>query len=328
MRTTPLSTWTVGDLKADLQSMLGVYTEEDLVSGLILSTINRGVSELYGFNGWADADEYNDYIEIPTVKKVSCSAIAGSGYDTDTKQLKLPANDAINWTNDSGFNSAWINATGTIRDTDAGITYSVKVIKVIDSETIVLVDPLGRTIPSIAAADLTINITTEINKQSDNVNLTHIPVFKQIDSIIKVTYTVQVRKPGDSKSETKVRLAVGPPSINSKDFEGIKFNRHYEDQVLWIREGEWLQFQKGKNLISYGTRKLFFVLQPIEVTNEDDYIDIKNDNIPQLLDYLVVKLINAVKDPSKIKMTLPQSLIDWFNRVQARKNETMQEKTK
>lgn len=328
MRTTPLSTWQVGDLKSDLQSMLGVYTEEDLVSGLVLNTINRGVSELYGFNGWADADEYNDFIEIPIIKKVACIGIAGSGYNTDTKQLKLPADDAISWTNDTGFNSAWLNATGTIRDTDAGITYTVKVTKIIDSETIVLVDPLGRVIPSIVAADLSINITTEVNKQSDNINLTHIPVFKQIDSIIKVTYTAQVKQAGNTRSETKVRLAIGPPSINSKEYEGIKQNRNYEDQVLWIREGEWLQFQKGKKLTSYGTRKLYFVLQPIKLTNDDDYIDIKDDNIPQLLDYLVVKLINAVKDPSKIKMTLPQSLIDWFNRVQARKNETMQEKTK
>ena len=318
MRTTPLSTWQADQLKSDLQSMLGVYTDEDLVSGLIINTINRGVSELYGFNGWADADDYNDYTEIPIVKKVSCVSIAGSGYDTDTKQLYLPEDSAILWTNDSGFNSAWIGATGSIRDNNDALSYSVKVTKIIDSNTVVLVDPQGRSIPSIAAADLTVSLSTNVNNQADTIDLTHIPLYKSIDSIVKVTYTEQVKKPGDTRSETRTRLAIGPPSITPKIFEGRRYNRNSEDQVLWIKEGELLQFQKGSKLSSYGKRKLYYILQPIPIVNEWDYIDIRNDNIPQLLDYLCVKLINAVTDPSKVKMSLPQSMIDWYNRVQAR----------
>lgn len=335
MRTTPLSSWTAGQIEDDLRERLGVYTDEDLLSELVINEINRGVTELYGFNGWADSDEYQDNISIPILKRVTAHTIPGSSYDDDTLQLKLPAYETIIWQanediitleSDKGFNSKWVGGSGTITDTNTEIDYPVKITGVLDSENISLESTNGATIPDIAAADLAVNLNTNTSKQTANVDLTMLPGYKRINTLIKVTYTIPVKKSTGTVKET--RLALGPPNVTTKSIEGMKLSRNYANQVLWVREGENLFFILGKNLSSFGDRVLHFVLFPIPIVTEDDFLDMKDDNIPQLLDYLTVKLINSVKDQSKIKMPLPQSLVDWFNRLITRKNETEKEKSK
>jgi len=318
-RQTKLGSYTLGSLYSDCQDMMSVYTDEDINLPLFTKTINRVVYKLNELSGLKDAEKYKERVEVPVIKSVTAEGVTGSGFVSADNALTLPYAGAA-WINEeTGFNDFWVSAEGTLLDSDSGLIYAIRITAITDSENVLVVSKTGDVIPNIAAADLVVNLTTQIKKETDVINLAMLPGYKHIDRIEKITYTTVA----GSTNEQDKRRVIFP--VDTNQFDGMKQSENYKRSVLAYQEGEYLYFAKGSGISKYNERYIHVVSMPEPMVEESDYIDVTNSNIPQVLDATMVILYRGI-EPEKIKKAMPQELLNWWKELEAGKKATAEEK--
>ena len=316
MRKLRLSTISLGKFRRQIQDSCQIYLDTDIGDGVWDRNINNGIYFLSEVLGWIDLPDYRDNSIVPITASVFCSALTGSAFDSLLSQLTVPA--TAYWLGATGFDSSWIGATGTIQDTTGGgHSYQVTILTIIDAQNVII---STNPVPSgnIAAAKLIVNISNlgSLNA-ADDIDLTTYTFFKQISKIEKVTYTVggiggqQLNIGGGGGQTVQEKLATGGSDENGRMkitttvFQKIKSDiqngmsigqvvSNYPDSVLWLFSGETLNMIRGENVTSYGTRRIYVVLNPAYCTNDTDLLDIRDVNLPVLERYVRITTLLPV----------------------------------
>lgn len=322
MRTERLGSYKRGQLVSDILEMMQVFTDEEIPRPLAENTLNRVVGKFHELAGWKDHDEYKDRVGVPIIFSVNSDEEPASGYDSDEFVLTVPLTGAVAWENMTGFDDNWLGARGVLVETVGNTNYGIQVVGIIDS-THVIVESTDRTItiPTIAGANLVVNLSTSANKEATEINLAVLPAYKRIDLIKSMTSTAVRRG-----------LCVGPDKVTEKTFGSMIKSHNYADQIIWYREGEKIYRGRvatadGGRLTSFGDCTLHVVLSPEPMLDDEDLIDVKDSNVQQVIDATKVELYNAMPS-GKMKAPLPQALMNWYNELFGQKKATEEEKAK
>lgn len=313
MRSKRLGTPTLADLTTDGNDLLQNYTEEEVTPELWRNVINRAVYELWDLEGWKNMIDYEEFVPLPLRKTAYSNHADGSGYDDTTQVLTvpLPGTDGVLWTKDiDGFDVSWLNSIVIITDTSTGSIYNAIVSGIEADDQVSVTSQV--VIPLIAAADLIVQIDNNPTLDADEIDLTQIDAYENLHEIITAI-----------SDKGKV---IGPPLVNSRNFDTMKVSPNRANQILFYRAGEKLYRSKGK-LPSYGVFQLHIIKSPMPMVEQSDKIDVKNPNVNRVLDYSIVKIVNALP-AKKVKMQLPQELVSWYNRLQASKKSKEEEEIK
>lgn len=317
MRKLKLGSVALGQIISDLQETSNFYTDEIIPYPLWVTNLNESVNELFELSGWRNLVDYRDSIVIPVVKKVYSNALVGSNYNGSLYLLTVPL--TATWENGTGFDSYWIGAVGQITDSSTGLSYYAKIKTIIDSTTVVI-QPKTPVPPTIIYANLIVNIDTSVNNETDEVDLTTIPFYKNLDKLEKITST-SVRNGLTVGGEDDM----GRTKVTSKTFENMKGSSNYKDQIIWYRNGEVLRMSKGTNLTSYGTRTLYFTTYPSLMINDTDFIDVRDVDIPKVKKYCLIRTLGNLPQ-DKFKIALPQIDLDWVQTLQGSKQAQVEKK--
>lgn len=70
---------------------------------------------------------------------------------------------------------------------------------------------------------------------------------------------------------------------DARDFENLSRYPQKQNKVYGFFHGERLEIYQGSNVASLGTHKLYYYAMPADPATEDDYLDIPDDYIPQVV---------------------------------------------
>lgn len=318
-----LGSETLGKIIDDIQDTCLLYTEEPIPYPLWVTNLNEAVYELFDLSGWRKLSEYRDSVPIPILKKVYSNTVTGSNYNALLFVLTVPAG-AI-WTNAIGFDSNWMGADGRtgargqISNLSTGISYPVVVTAVMDANNVTIA-PLGAVPPSITATNLVVNLDTTVNNEANDIDLTLLPDYKNLDRLEKITSTA-VRNGLCVFGEDEM----GQLKCSSKNFEVMKNSSNYKDQVIGYRQGELIRMSRGSNLTTYGTRTLYFTTYPVAMVEDTDLIDVRNVDIPKVKKYTLIRTLGNLPQ-ERFKVALPQVDLDWFQTLQGSRQAAVEKK--
>jgi hypothetical protein len=333
MRKLRLGSITKGKLRNDLQESCGLYEDSGIANGMWDTNLNEAVSFLYEVFGWKNLPDYRDIVPIPIIKTVYANAVTGSAYNHSSFQLTVPA--GATWGNAAGFDNSWIGATGTITDTTPHGTFNVTIIAVIDANNAIL-QPGSAIANDISAAHLIVNITTAVNSNGDDIDLTLYPLYKQIDKIEKITFQISnISRNAVTKLAVGGENAQGIVKITSSMFESIKSAiqqanaagtvfSNYPDQQIWYRQGETLRMARGENIAAYYSRMMYVVLKPALMVLDTDLSDIPDDQIPVLKRFTRISTLAPIA--SKLGIQISQDDLSWFAELQQLKAGAIEKK--
>ena len=87
----------------------------------------------------------------------------------------------------------------------------------------------------------------------------------------------RVRKLKDSISGECVEVA------DARDFENLSQFPQKQNNIYWYQNGETIQLYKGSKISAYGTLTLDYYGKPISVVQDTDYLDIKDEYVPLVI---------------------------------------------
>jgi len=240
---------------------------------------------------------------------VIISGVTGSEYNGTVTVIATPTTTSFTYASVAGNEASTADTGGTV--SFPNVDYPVQIAAIIDATHVTLESTNNAEIPDISGSNLIVNLGTDNDIQKDLIDLTLYPKFKAIDTIIKMTALIA------TETGKKVVQCIGPPKVTAMTFEGQKYSHNYGKSIIWYKRGEVIECSKGV-LVSYGTRQLHVHLNPEPVLTENDLIDVKNNDIPQIKKIVEIKAINALQRDN-IKVAIPQDLLDWYNKLQASK---------
>ena len=90
--------------------------------------------------------------------------------------------------------------------------------------------------------------------------------------------------------------------VGDREFDNLHRFDEKQNKVYWFKHGQYLYLYKGANVPSLGTLTLWYTSYPQRVTEDNDYLDIRDNYIP----LVVAKAKNYALE--HLGMTAPESL--------------------
>lgn len=96
----------------------------------------------------------------------------------------------------------------------------------------------------------------------------------------------------------------------------VKFSPNYAKQIFWTNSGDTLYIATGPNAIAiHSTITMHFIRNPIPMESKEDYVDVRDSNIRQLLDIVTLYALQKLNEP--IPAVLNQVKQDIINSKQS-----------
>lgn len=305
---TRLGSFSLGKLVTDIQETLKDFISTGIPLPLLETFYNDAVLTWF-LAKLSGSVEYLQPFILPVLRSVLSNLQDDSSYDSDSKILTLPTSgDNISWVNCNSFGIPWVGTILTLTDNSGTpANYQATIVQYIETVNGLSSVLVSSSAPTIAAGDLIVQGSTTLNAEADELDLSDYQYYKRIFYIDKIVSTTG-------------GLCVGPPKIDSKNFEGIKSTHketwsNYVRQIIYNRQGEAMQFSLGGKLTSYGIRTFYTVLFPEAMVEQSDLIDVQDIWKPDIDKIVRIRAISSMP-ADMIKIRLNPEEHNWYKDIQ------------
>lgn len=311
----------LGKLVANLQSRASLYTEEAISRLLIRDIYNEVAAELAGIAGTKDKEFYKEGYIIPQTTSIIISVPDSAvSYTSSTRRLIIPAaqtDGTIVWSGETAFSSIFVGASVIWSSVKKGVQYSSVIESVVNGTTVVLASTtaLTDTAPVIPPSDQAgtdiINLSIPLNVSTANdINIGGLSVYKYIKYITSIEDSITPEVIQVSEKEFRMISSEGAYSA-------------YANSIIWTQTGDTIRFRKGSSVSAYGIRTMHIVRTPIPMSVNADYIDVRPDNIGQVNDIVLYRVLRAKKVN---QAAMPQEVVIAESNLQKQKIAAAEEK--
>ncbi|MCE1164581.1 MAG: hypothetical protein LWX07_04165 [Bacteroidetes bacterium] len=255
----------------EVLSMLGIATSPDYKSSFILTSSGMGLV-------YAD----------PVTNRPAVS------YTNSTKALVIPTSgDGITWTHPTGMADGF-------NDFYAGMNFSLVWY---DSEDN-LHTSLGTVSSVISSSSVVLSFTQDDpGANIDNKKIAGFGIQTIPTDIISLDAYTQCKSIDKIESVVDSITGVCAEMDSEKKFYGIKKESgfgNYDDEIIWIKQGNMLLFFKGANITNYGTRTLNYIRTPIKPSLNSEFVDIKDEYLSVVKDRVIIKAMESLAGQGKL----------------------------
>lgn len=251
----PLSTkYTRQDVSDTLRVLAKSLDYNKIQDETIWQIINKNILKIFGLVSGSSLPDYAKKLNVSDAVSNYGGIVIGGVYNYANKRVNKTSH--------------------LLSSTDIG-----KRIILIDST-----DTLVAGISTIRRIDDTNNFTINDQLFTDNIDILSYVVLSHHESSYIDVSTLGIDKIIKLVSSIHKNIPAAP----SNDFENLA--ETYRSSAFYYYEGGFIYLFKGERLSTWGTLYLHYNRIPIFPTADTDYIDLKDDNIPLLIDLCSIEI--------------------------------------